>query len=151
MELWLSWYILDNKSRMAIILSSLLYARAPQPLRPTPHTPFFSLLWAVWTLIDELRGQWREDGTRMRMRGTSRYVQIVSFSSLSSISCISAAPFHLVVVAHILEAGEDMLKFCYHVKLLSFCSVLPFLRSALCAYSAIRLCPNSHSVSSCLY
>lgn len=79
---------------MAIILSSLLYARAPQPLRPTPHTPFFSLLWAVWTLIDELRGQWMEDGTRMRMRGTSRYVQIVSFSSLSSISCISAAPFH---------------------------------------------------------
>lgn len=135
---------------MAIILSSLLYARAPQSLRPTPHTPFFSLLWAVWTLIDELRGQWMEDGTRMRMRGTSRYVQIVSFSSLSSISCISAAPFHLVV-AHILEAGEDMLKFCYHVKLLSFCSVLPFLRSALCAYSAIRLCPNSHSVSSCLY
>lgn len=106
---------------MAIILSSLLYARAPQPLRPTPHTPFFSLLWAVWTLIDELRGQWMEDGARMRMRGSSRYVQIVSFSSLSSISCISAAPFRLVVVAHILEAGEDMLKFCYHVKLLSCC------------------------------
>ncbi len=38
---------------MAIILSSLLYARVLKPLHHTPHGPFLSLLWAVWTLIEE--------------------------------------------------------------------------------------------------
>lgn len=38
---------------MAIILSSHLCVRAFLPLRPTSHNPLLSLLWAVWTLIDE--------------------------------------------------------------------------------------------------
>lgn len=103
---------------MAIILSSLLYARALSP-SAAPHAPPFSLslLWAVWTLIDEpyVRTMDGRDGAGKRGK-SQRYIRTVSLSSLCLISCITAAPFHLAV-SHMLEAG-DTLEFCYRLRLL---------------------------------
>lgn len=114
MELWLSWYILDNKSRMAIILFSLLYARVPQPLYPTPHALFLS---ALGSLDTDTRNIWKDDGWETAREGVKealKYVKTVSFSSLCLISFLTAALFHLEI-GDILEEGADMVKLWYHL------------------------------------
>lgn len=72
---------------MAIILSSLLYARALQPFRPTLHPPFFS---AVGSLDTDRRTIRTMDGRQCKdERESSRYVQTVPSPLFALISCIT--------------------------------------------------------------